>query len=197
MKIYTKIGDKGETGLIGGKRISKDNPRIIAYGSVDELSSHIGLVISLLDLKDKCIFSDIIYVLTQIQSDLFIVGSDLAAPNYIPENKEEQQPNIPRVQENMISYIEFEIDKIEMQLNPITYFIMPGGGIEASSLHISRSIARRAEIAVTTLSKSETINPAILAYLNRLSDLLFVCARLVNRRLGAEDIAWKAPSKNS
>jgi cob(I)alamin adenosyltransferase len=196
MKIYTKTGDKGETGLIGGKRISKDNPRIIAYGSVDELSSHIGLVISLLHLKDKRLFSDIIDVLTHIQSDLFIVGSDLADPKYPPENKEEQ-PNIPRVKENMISYIEFAIDKFEMQLNPITFFIMPGGSIESSSLHISRSTARRAEIAVTTLSKNEIINLAVLVYLNRLSDLLFVCARLVNKRLGVEDIAWKAPSQNS
>lgn len=190
MKIYTKTGDRGETGLIGGKRVSKDNPRIIAYGSVDELSSHIGSVISLLGLKNNNLFSDIIDVLVQIQNDLFIVGSDLADPKY-PAKSEEH--NTPRIEEKMISSIEFAIDKFETQLSPINFFIMPGGSIESSSLHISRSVTRRAEIAIIALSKNETINLAILIYLNRLSDLLFVCARLVNKRLGIEDIAWKPP----
>jgi cob(I)alamin adenosyltransferase len=194
MKIYTRSGDKGETGLIGGKRVSKDNSRIIAYGSVDELNSHIGLVISLLSLKDKVLFRDIINLLTRVQNDLFIIGSDLADPRSLSETQTQNQLKTPRVTKNMISHLEVTIDKFEIQLTPIAFFILPGGSIESSSLHISRSIARRAEIATIVLSKSETINLNIIVYLNRLSDLLFVCGRLVNKGLGLEDLAWKNPS---
>jgi cob(I)alamin adenosyltransferase len=194
MKIYTRTGDKGETGLIGGKRVSKDNSRIIAYGSVDELNSHIGLVISLLSLKDKVLFRDIINLLTRVQNDLFIIGSDLADPRSLSETQTQNQLKTPRVTKNMISHLEVTIDKFEMQLTPIAFFILPGGSIESSSLHISRSIARRAEIATIALSKSETINLNIIVYLNRLSDLLFVCGRLVNKGLGVEDLAWTNPS---
>lgn len=190
MKIYTRTGDKGETGLIGGKRVSKDNSRIIAYGSVDELNSHIGLAISLLSLKDKVLFRDIINLLTRVQNDLFIIGSDLADPRCLSETQTQNQHKTPRVTKNMISHLEVTIDKFEMQLTPIAFFILPGGSIESSSLHISRSIARRAEIATIALSKSETINLNIIVYLNRLSDLLFVCGRLVNKGLGVEDLAW-------
>lgn len=190
MKIYTRTGDKGETGLIGGKRVSKDNSRIIAYGSVDELNSNIGLVISLLSLKDKVLFRDIINLLTRVQNDLFIIGSDLADPRSLSETQTQNQHKTPRVTKNMISHLEVTIDKFEMQLTPIAFFILPGGSIESSSLHISRSIARRAEIATISLSKSETINLNIIVYLNRLSDLLFVCGRLVNKGLGVEDLAW-------
>ena len=190
MKIYTRTGDKGETGLIGGKRVSKDNSRIFAYGSVDELNSHIGLAISLLSLKDKVLFRDIINLLTRVQNDLFIIGSDLADPRSLSETQTQNQHKTPRVTKNMISHLEVTIDKFEMQLTPIAFFILPGGSIESSSLHISRSIARRAEIATIALSKSETINLNIIVYLNRLSDLLFVCGRLVNKGLGVEDLAW-------
>ena len=190
MKIYTRTGDKGETGLIGGKRVSKDNSRIFAYGSVDELNSHIGLAISLLSLKDKVLFRDIINLLTRVQNDLFIIGSDLADPRSLSETQTQNQQKTPRVTKNMISHLEVTIDKFEMQLTPIAFFILPGGSIESSSLHISRSIARRAEIATISLSKSETINLNIIVYLNRLSDLLFVCGRLVNKGLGVEDLAW-------
>jgi cob(I)alamin adenosyltransferase len=189
MKIYTKKGDRGETGLIGGKRISKDDPRIIAYGSIDELNSSLGLSISLLNLKSISLFSDLINVLTQIQNDLFTVGSDLADPLYNTEREREYKT--PRTEEKMASYLESAIDKFETELTPITFFILPGGCIESSSLHLSRSIARRAESAVVTLSKEQTINPTIIIYLNRLSDLLFVIARLINKRLGIEDRAWK------
>ncbi|MGI8833110.1 MAG: cob(I)yrinic acid a,c-diamide adenosyltransferase [Nitrososphaeraceae archaeon] len=198
MKIYTRTGDKGETGLIGGKRVSKDNSRIIAYGSVDELNSHIGLVISLLSLKNKVLFSDIINLLTHVQNDLFIIGSDLADPRCLSDTQTQTQTQnqhkTPRVTKNMISHLEVTIDKFEMQLTPIAFFILPGGSIESSSLHISRSIARRAEIATIALSKNETINLNIIVYLNRLSDLLFVCGRLVNKGLGVEDLAWTNPS---
>ena len=185
MKIYTKTGDKGETGLIGGKRVSKNDPRIVAYGCVDELNSNIGLVIAL--LKNRNLFSDLVDILILIQNELFIVGSDLADPNYSLENKSET----PRVQEKMALHLESIIDRFEKELKPITFFILPGGSIEASSLHVTRSIARRTETAVAMLSKDQTINPAILIYLNRLSDFMFIAARLLNKRLGIEDVAWK------
>lgn len=192
MKIYTKTGDKGETGLIGGKRIPKSDPRIISYGLIDELNSNVGLIISLLNLKNNNLFSDLIDLLIKIQNDLFTIGSDLADPTYPIENKYK----IPRTDEKMVLYLESEIDKFEKEVVPITFFILPGGSIESSILHVSRSIARRTETAVTALSKSQTINPAILIYLNRLSDLLFVAARLVNKRIGVEDVAWKSSPRH-
>jgi cob(I)alamin adenosyltransferase len=195
MKIYTKTGDKGETGLIGGKRISKGDPRIVAYGSVDELNSNIGIAISSLTVKDRHLFLDLINIMTCIQSELFIVGSDLADPRYPPGNQNQYQT--PRTEENMASALEDAIDKFETELEPITFFILPGGSIEASLLHITRTIARRAEIAATLLSKDQIINPIVLVYLNRLSDFLFVAARLINKRLGIKDIAWRPSERQT
>jgi cob(I)alamin adenosyltransferase len=193
MKIYTKTGDKGETGLIGGKRIPKSDPRIVAYGLIDELNSNIGLAISSLNLKNEALFLDLIEVLIRVQNDLFIIGSDLADPIY-PRLADERN-NIVRTEGSLVSYLESMIDKFEAALTQITFFILPGGSVESSILHVARSIARRAETAVTVLSNNQTINPTVLIYLNRLSDLLFVAARLVNKRVGVEDIAWK-PSLN-
>ena len=190
MKIYTKTGDKGETGLIGGKRISKSDPRIIAYGSIDELNSNIGLIVSVLNKKDRDMFLDLTDLLVKVQNDLFIIGSDLADPRPFLENKNKY--HTPRAMENMASYLECKIDKFESELSPIKFFILPGGSVESSLIHISRSMTRRAETAVTALSKSQTINPAILIYLNRLSDVLFVAARLVNKRVGIEDVPWQS-----
>ena len=195
MKIYTKTGDKGETGLIGGKRISKGDPRIVAYGSVDELNSNIGIAISSLAAKNRDLFLELINILTRIQSELFIVGSDLADPRYPAGNQ--NQYKTPRTEENMASALEDAIDKFETELEPITFFILPGGSIEASLLHITRTIARRAEIAVTLLSKDQIINPIVLVYLNRLSDFLFVAARLINKRLGIKDIAWRPSERQT
>jgi cob(I)alamin adenosyltransferase len=190
VKIYTKTGDKGETGLIGGKRISKSDPRIIAYGSIDELNSNIGLIVSVLTKKNRYMFLDLIDLLVKVQNDLFIIGSDLADPTPFLDDKD----HTPRTMANMASYLERIIDKFESELSPIKFFILPGGSIESSLIHISRSITRRAETTVTALSKSQTINPAILIYLNRLSDVLFVAARLVNKRVGTEDVPWR-PNK--
>jgi len=191
MKIYTKTGDTGETGLIGGKRVSKTSSRIIAYGLVDELNSHIGLGISLLSLRDKNLFGDIVNILISVQNELFVIGCDLADPRNPSKLPSDGQKKTPRVEKNMILRLENTIDKFETKLAPISYFILPGGSTESSSIHISRSVARRAEIAAITLSRNEIINPNIIVYLNRLSDLLFVCARLVNHCLGVEDVAWK------
>lgn len=183
MKIYTRTGDKGETGLIGGKRVSKADPRIVTYGAVDELNSCIGIAISFLEQKKQ--FSNLVDVLVQVQNDLFIVGSDLADPTYPKASK------TPRTEKKMASALEPIIDKFESELEPITFFILPGGSVEASLLHQARGVARRAETAVVSLSKGQTVNPAIVVYLNRLSDMLFVAARLANKRLGVPDIAWR------
>jgi cob(I)alamin adenosyltransferase len=195
MKIYTKTGDKGETGLIGGKRISKGDPRIVAYGSVDELNSNIGIAISSLTVKDRHLFLDLINIMTRIQSELFIVGSDLADPRSPTGNQNQFQT--PRTEENMASALEDAIDKFETELEPITFFILPGGSIEASLLHITRTIARRAESAATLLSKDQIMNPIVLVYLNRLSDFLFVAARLINKRLGIKDVAWRPSERQT
>lgn len=185
MKIYTRTGDKGETGLIGGRRVSKADPRIVAYGAVDELNSSIGMAICTLQAGE--VFADVVDAFTKVQNDLFIVGSDLADPDY-PASK-----NTPRTTEKMASALEPVIDRFEQELVPITFFILPGGNTQASMLHICRGVARRAETAAVALANSEKINPAIVVYLNRLADLLFVAARLANKRLGVPDIAWKKP----
>jgi cob(I)alamin adenosyltransferase len=191
MKIYTKTGDKGLTGLIDGKRISKSDIRIIAYGSIDELNSYIGLSISLLSQhrtnnnNNNQSFSDIIITLNRIQNELFIIGSDLADPDL-------SKPTSLRVQSTMITVLENDIDNYEKELSPITYFILPGGSVESSTLHIARSITRRAETNVSKLLLKDIINNLVLIYLNRLSDLLFVLSRTVNKRLQILDIAWKS-----
>jgi len=196
MKIYTKTGDKGLTGLIGGKRISKSDNRIIAYGSVDELNSYVGLSLSLLSKYNTSSssssytipsFSDIVSILSRIQNELFVIGSDLADPDL-------SKSSSLRVQPNMITALENDIDNYEKELSPITYFILPGGSIESSNLHIARSIARRAETNVAKLSLEDAtmVNNLVLVYLNRLSDLLFILSRTINKRLQITDIAWKS-----
>lgn len=193
MKIYTRTGDRGETGLIGGRRVSKADPRIIAYGAVDELNSAVGLAISSLRLKGAAM-ADVAGVLTQVQNDLFTIGSDLADPAY-PEGG--SQRSTPRANEEMALALEQAIDRFEQELPPITFFILPGGSAEASLLHLCRGVARRAETTAVALSKTEAINPAVIVYLNRLADLLFVAARLANRRLGVGDVAWAKPPQDN
>lgn len=189
MKIYTKTGDRGETGLIGGRRVGKDDPRIVAYGAVDELNSSIGMAVCMLQSAEA--FGDMVDIFTKIQNDLFVVGSDLADPDY-PDSKF----GTPRTTEKMAAALEPDIDKLEAELPPITFFILPGGSTPGAMLHICRGVARRAETAAVALSRAEPINPAILVYLNRLADLLFVAARLANKRLGAPDVAWKKLDKD-
>jgi cob(I)alamin adenosyltransferase len=187
VKIYTRTGDRGETGLIGGRRVSKADLRIVAYGAVDELNSSIGMAVCTLG-TDKSFFADLVNILTNVQNDLFVVGSDLADPDY-PDGRN----STPRATDGMAAALEPVIDRLEGELAPITFFILPGGSSQASMLHICRSVARRAETAAVALSRSEQINPAIIVYLNRLADLLFVAARAANRRLGVSDVAWKKP----
>lgn len=177
MKIYTKTGDDGTTGLIGNKRVKKSDPRIASYGMVDELNASIGIVLS------SKLGKDIRVLLTKIQNDLFVVGADLANPDL--KNKSN------RVTSEMTTYLEKEIDRLEEKLDPITYFILPGGDLVASQIHLARAICRRAETNMVSLSEIEAINNLCLIYMNRLSDLLFVVARTINKRKKISDVAWK------
>ncbi len=188
MKIYTKTGDKGDTGLIDGSRISKSDLRIIAYGVVDEANSHIGLIIS--NIEKNSIFDDVKKILLNVQQDLFVLGAELANPNTLKDDN-------MLVKTEMISTIEKYIDKFESELAPLSNFILPGGSIESSLLHICRTVVRRAEISAVALAKEQKINQEILTYLNRISDLFFVLARVTNKRQKQKDIPWKLNSDSS
>jgi cob(I)alamin adenosyltransferase len=179
VKIYTKGGDKGDTSLIGGKRVPKSSKRINAYGDVDELNASIGVAISFIE------DNEVRKLLEKIQSELFVVGSDLADPSY-PDSIN----NNPRVTDTMVKELENVIDKYDQEVGAIQYFILPGGSREASLLHLARGIARRAERDCVELSSIERINPAIISYLNRLSDLLFMLARVMNKRRDINDVPW-------
>ena len=178
MKIYTKTGDDGTTGLQGGKRVSKTSQRIAAYGAVDEVNAALGVVLAH-DME-----SDISDVLTAIQNELFIVGADLSNPDSSDVSN--------RVSQSMICGLEESIDRFTAMLLPLTNFILPGGSALAADLHYARTVARRAEIQAVLLKEGEEINPLCVAYLNRLSDMLFVLARLANKRAGRADVIWKS-----
>ena len=177
MKIYTKTGDDGSTGLQGNLRIDKSHPRIVSYGTIDEANAFIGIVLT------NSLDADIINLLTKIQNDLFLLGSDLSNPN-LNDIKN-------RVSLEMITNLEQNIDKFELELTPLTNFILPGGDIAAAQLHYTRTIVRRAETLVVLLSEKDEINSNCIKYLNRLSDLFFVLCRLINKRKNKEDVLWK------
>ena len=177
MKIYTKTGDDGKTSLFDNSRVWKSNQRIMSYGSVDELNSALGVVISM-DLDPQ-----IKEILIKIQNDLFVVGSDLANPDMANTKI--------RTTESMITSLENYIDEFESELSKLNSFIIPGGTLAASILHLSRTVSRRAETHVVALSLDEEINKIAGIYLNRLSDLLFVLARTLNKRRNTDDIIWK------
>tara|TARA_B100001146_G_C16111752_1_gene403966 strand:+ start:454 stop:990 length:537 start_codon:yes stop_codon:yes gene_type:complete len=177
MKIYTKTGDGGKTSLFDNSRVLKSDVRIMSYGAVDELNSSLGIALSLE------LIPEIENILIKIQNDLFIVGSDLANPN-MSDKKIRTTPE-------MITFLEQKIDLLEPQLEPLTSFILPGGTLLASIIHMSRTISRRAETHVVELSKTQKINKEAVIYLNRLSDLMFVLARTINNRKNIPDIVWK------
>ena len=179
MKIYTKTGDKGATSLFGGIRVPKNNIRIEAYGTVDELNASLGVVIS--ENVSESVKKDI----KKIQNDLFIVGGDLATP------LSETKVKIPRTTEAMITFLEKEIDLYDSKIEELKSFILPGGVKTSSFLHLSRTICRRAERRVVELADMEQINTEIVKYLNRLSDLLFIFARFENFNSGVPDIEWE------
>lgn len=180
MPLYTHHGDEGETERIGGRRIPKDSPLITACGTVDELNAQVGLA--------RALLSDIELdaLLVGIQSELFTLGADLATP------AEDAQETGTRITPAATDQLEAEIDRLEGELTPLHQFILPGGSPAAAALHVARCVCRRAERQVVTLGRMERINRETLRYLNRLSDLLFVLARVVNARGGTPEPVWKA-----
>ncbi len=188
VKIYTKTGDDGSTGLFGGIRTPKDAARVEAYGTVDELNAAIGLV------RCETIELELDKVLETVQSVLFDLGADLATPGTAIQQR--GRSVVSRLSNSTILEVEQAIDHFSSQLPPLTRFILPGGCILAARLHWARVVCRRAERRVVTLQSGEEepggndINPEVLRYLNRLSDLLFVLARYANMRAGVEDVPW-------
>src|SRR5438270_6184221 len=180
MKIYTKTGDSGETGLFGGPRVRKDSPRIEAYGTVDELNAVLGFA------RGESLPPEIDHLLARVQSELFDVGAELATP-------EPQQHGTALVGPRHISELERAIDRFVAPLAPLKQFILPGGTRGAAALHVARTVCRRAERRVIALvhAPAETISNDIVIYLNRLGDLLFVLARAANAAAGQGDVRWK------
>ncbi|MGC4231648.1 MAG: cob(I)yrinic acid a,c-diamide adenosyltransferase [Niabella sp.] len=179
-KIYTKTGDKGKTSLIGGTKVSKSHLRIESYGTVDELNAHIGLC------KDLLKEATAVPVLQDIQNKLFIIGAALACDPDKPV-----KVTLPNLQESDCELLEKEIDQMDAALEPMKFFILPGGDVTISQLHIARCICRRAERCCVRLEEVSPIAPLIIQYLNRLSDYLFVLARYTGHLLKVPDIPWK------
>ena len=179
-RIYTKSGDQGDTGLGDGTRLPKDHPRVAAYGSVDELNAVLGLLVSHFPQAAE---SELI---RSIQNDLFDVGADLC----LPQSVDEKPGSHLRVRAEQAERLEHAIDRLNANLAPLKSFILPGGQEAAAWCHLARTVCRRTERDVVTLSREETINPQVIVYLNRLSDLLFVLARIYNNN-GREDILWQ------
>jgi cob(I)alamin adenosyltransferase len=178
MKIYTKTGDDGTTGLIGGSRVAKSDPRIDCYGSVDELNAVIGLA---------AVASEpaLLEQLRRIQAELFVIGSHLATPE-----GSRHVASLPALEEQSIRRLEAEIDVAEAALSPLRNFILPGGSELAARLHVARTICRRAERVVVGYASGHPLQGRIVGYLNRLSDWLFVQARAANRSAGVDDVPW-------
>ncbi len=181
MKIYTKTGDKGDTGLFGGGRVPKNHPRVDAYGDVDELNATIGFAMA---VQPMVRIDD---VLAPIQHDLFAIGALLATPD-----REKMQRHLEKanVDDARIASLERAIDACDEELEPLKAFIMPGGTAKAAALHVARTVCRRAERKVVGLAGDEEIPAVVVIYLNRLSDLLFTLARVANKRSGGGEVQW-------
>ncbi len=176
MKAYTGTGDKGETSLYGGTRVGKENPRVEAYGAVDELNSYVGLVRAW--LKDGHIDG----ILRMVQKDLFVLGGDLAT--------ELVSANVPRIEKRHVESLERVVNETHAELKPLRRFVLPTGSVAGAGLHVARAVCRRAERRVAALARLESINPEAIPYLNRLSSLLFDLARLANKKEGVTEEEW-------
>jgi cob(I)alamin adenosyltransferase len=179
LKIYTRTGDAGETGLFGGQRVPKDSLRVHAYGTADECNAALGLA------RAAGLAPELDALIAQVQNQLFVVGADLATPG--------ESANIPRVGEEEVAFLERAIDDLELSLEPLRQFILPGGTPGAAQLHMARTVCRRAERWAVSLAQAEPVGPQVLIYLNRLSDFLFVAARAANARAGSADVPWVSP----
>jgi cob(I)alamin adenosyltransferase len=182
-KIYTRRGDDGSTGLFGGPRVRKDDLRVAAYGDVDELNSALGVA------REELPEGDLRTLLDELQSELFTLGAQLATPDASAAPKE-----IPRIGAQQTDRLEREIDRLTEELPPMRNFILPSGSRAGAALHLCRTVCRRAERKMVELADSSPVPPEALAYVNRLSDLLFVMARAANLRAGGREIPW-IPSK--
>jgi cob(I)alamin adenosyltransferase len=181
LKIYTRTGDHGDTGLFGGGRVGKDHARVDAYGEVDELNATIGLARALASLPP------VDSILEHVQRDLFAIGAMLATPDLAKMRKHLEKA---RLDETRITELEHAIDAADEKLEPLKAFILPGGTPKAAALHVARTVCRRAERRVVRLQREIELPEIVVVYLNRLSDLLFTLARLANRAAGTPDVEW-------
>ncbi|MEN1678913.1 MAG: cob(I)yrinic acid a,c-diamide adenosyltransferase [Planctomycetota bacterium] len=182
MKIYTRTGDQGETSLFGGQRVAKDHDRIEAYGTIDELNAVLGVAQA--ELAAEGDPGELAPLLDRLQHQLFDLGAELAAPS--PEKQGTDLLGDPQVEE-----LESEIDRLEEKLPPLTQFILPGGTLAASHLHVARCVCRRAERLIVALGHHEAVRDTPIRYVNRLADLLFVVARVANQAAGRPDVPWQ------
>jgi len=182
VRIYTRTGDQGETGLFGGQRVVKNHPRVGAYGEVDELNALLGVCVT------HCTDIEIAGTLERLQTELFVLGADLATP--YEEGEQVGSRKVQRISEGMAAALEGLIDTYETASPPLTQFILPGGTPLAAHLHLARTVCRRAERQAVAAAGKETLNPEGIVYLNRLSDLLFVMARAANHRSGHPETPW-------
>lgn len=185
-RVYTRKGDKGDTALVGGRRVPKDAQRIVAYGAIDELNSALGIVRAFAEPRAKKPgIGRLAATLARLQNELFDVGSELATP---PDARYE---GMWRVSEAEVKQLEATIDAFQESLEPLRSFILPGGGALGAFLHQARTVCRRAEIEILRLSRVEEVSPPMLGYVNRLSDLLFVLARWIARETGEKEPLWE------
>lgn len=187
MKVYTKTGDDGTTGLVGGSRVRKCDPRLDCYGTVDELNAAVGLA-DVAAVADNS-FAAASGPLRAVQADLFVIGSHLATPDESPH-----KASLPPLDETMVTRLEMQIDAAETELPPLRNFVLPGGTEASARLHLARTVCRRAERLLVDYSLDRPVPTVVLTYLNRLSDWLFVQARVANHRAGVADVPWRGRS---
>jgi len=181
-QLYTRTGDRGETGLFGGRRVPKDHPRVVAYGTIDELNSALGVAVSF--IRQRALVATV----QSIQNELFDLGAELASER--PVRRTAKQAAVFQLGPQHVRRLEQLIDAYDAKVPPLRTFILPGGGQAASFLHLARTICRRAEREAVALARTQRLNEQILVYLNRLCDLLFVLARYANRAARKREITW-------
>jgi cob(I)alamin adenosyltransferase len=184
-RVYTRTGDRGETALVGGRRIPKDSTRIVAYGAIDELNSVLGIVRTLASKERSAARARLIEILKRLQNELFDLGSELATP------ADAEYEGMWRVAEAGVRELERTIDECQKDLEILKSFVLPGGGLLGAFLHQARTVCRRAEIEILRLSRVEAVSPLLLGYVNRLSDLLFVLARWIAKQEGEAEFLWE------
>ena len=182
-KLYTRTGDSGQTSLFGGRRVSKDHPRVMAYGTIDELNSVLGVAISFVRQRK------IVDALHEIQNELFNIGAELASDK--PVRRGKQAAGVIRIDPAKTQWLERLIDEYDARVPTLRTFILPAGSPAAAALHLARTVCRRAERTVVTLARDEPVSPAIIVYLNRLCDLLFVLARYLNKIDRRRELPWR------